>query len=121
MNKINITEKQFNCIHLFNISLLILIAFVCPILYKSNVLTHSEFSSFYRYILYFVSIPITLLLRLTQWTGIIPQYKTNPIKVFWPRFDEVHYPKYFKFVKIFNWIILLVTLIISYLSITIRI
>jgi hypothetical protein len=121
MKKSLITENQFNYIHLFNVSLLLFIGLTGTILYKSNLLTNSEFSSFYKFVLYFISIPITLLLRLMQWTGMIPEYKTNPLKVFWPNFDEEHYPRYYKFVKIFNWVILSVILAISYLLLTNRI
>ncbi len=116
-----ITENQFNYIKLFNIGLLLIIGVGGTILYKTNILKYIEFNSVYKFVLYFISLPIAISLRLMQWSGIIPMYKTNVFKVFWPKFDEVHYSGYFKFVKIFNWVIILSILIVSYLLITNRI
>ena len=121
MKKPLITENQFNYIIFFNISLLLIISLGGTILYKTNVLTYLTFNSVYKFVLYFVAIPITVSMRLMRWTGMIPAYKANILKVFWPNVDEEHYPRYFKFVKVFNWVMILVVLVVSYLAITNRI
>ena len=112
-----INEVQFNYIKLFNVVLLLTIAITGYILFRYNFITYSVYQTIFEKVLIFVSIPIVLVIRILQWTGLIPAFNTNPLMLIWPQLNQSNYPTLFKYSKVFNIILLFVILIWSYMNI----
>ncbi len=119
MNQINISEKQFNVIYLIISILLLVPAFLLIVDYETSIIGNiNMLQDLHSTILWYVLVPVFVLIKLGQGFKVIPIYPPNPLKVFLPNFDEINYPNTYKYMKRFDSIIVIMVFIFAYLKIT---
>ncbi len=119
MNQINISEKQMNVVYLIVLILLLAPALLFIVDFETRMIGNPDLlQSIHSSILWYVLVPVFVLIKLGQGFKVIPDYQPNPLKVIWPNFDEVHYPNAYKYMKRSDSLIMVMVFIFAYLKIT---
>lgn len=117
MNKINLSEKQLNMVYLIGLVLLLTPGILYIVDSKIGLIGNPDLLlSANKFILWYVLVPVFVLIKLGQWVNVIPVYQPNALKVIWPNFNQENYPRYFLFTKVFNVVIIILALLVAYLA-----
>ena len=119
MKKPLLTEKQYNLIE-FCLAFFFLFVMSSVILNRTIKLlpvvwVHQIWTS----LLFYVFFPLRLILTISKWTKLIPDYKANILSVIWPNYSQENYPRLHLSFQVANILIAVgFVLICAYLIIT---
>ena len=118
MKKPLLTEKQYNLIE-FCLAFFFLFVMSSVILNRTIKLlpvvwVHQIWTS----LLFYVFFPLRLILTISKWTKLIPDYNPNILSVIWPNYSKENYPRLHLSFQVVNILIVVGVLIWAYLMIT---
>ncbi len=110
-----INEKQYNLIE-FGLSISFLTLMIVVVL--NHVLMFSPVDtlhSIWTNLVFYLFLPLRLILMVAKWMKFIPDYKTNILGVIWPNYSKENYPHVYFTIQVIT--LVAAVLLLIYLSI----